>query len=1516
MRTSIALLLLAGILFVLMHLPPVQLWLVNKVTTFLEDRTGYKTNIDKVYFNWFDELTVEGLDVLDLNDSSFIKAEKVSVDFDFPALLDPNKIMLNEAYIHGARVELLKRDTSDLYTVVDWSKKLVGAFKDSVASDTLVIRDKKLAKPFIVNKIYLSGSDFLFTNHYKAPIEHGFDYFNFKFSDLTGEFSNMYIRGDTFKVQLNQLTGIDSISEIEVGGMSGNYLTSNNAMHFDDLKLLMNETEINGQMRWRYDSYASFSHFIDSVHMKINLDESKIYSSDVGYFNKFIDDQVPAHYWVQGDFEGVVSNFKVSDAKVSYGKSSKLSGDCKIIGAPDLKKTFIIADVKKASSNADDLSYYLTERVEPLDNLGSFHWNGSFSGFIDDFDLNVDLHGKNAGSNQLKVSIKKDPLDSTRYIYNGDFEMLELPLGHLITGNTDLVDDLNGKVKFALNGFDPLNDKMDIDLSMDSLKIQGKNVKNVAFRYKSAAQLGLGSFEVRDKNADLAVYATVNTQNSVENVQFNGEINTLNFMKLGLSNMDLIMGMEFFGEIHDFDLDRVNGLMSFSNIKLDKGGKQKFHSKRVNVQIHKQNKDNFINIKSERINAQIVGDFRVTRLVRDLANVAQRYALQFLNDSKAQWIKINPAKRPYEADYDFTFKRMTDLASVFSEDLVLPDEFNLQGKIKKDSIYSFSANTFVDNFEYGAHSAFNTSLDMKLKLGLKNAYNYFNLSVLSEEQVLGSVLTENMLGEVVWINDKMDFLGSIKATELKSDVNLSGRVNYYKDSSDISLSSSQLRLLDHVWTINPSNKVSISKNRFAFYDWSFTHDDQLIGFDGTIGSSLDDQFNFYSENFDMQPLSDLLGKKLEGMMDAKVNASGIAGKSPIVISDILISECKVEDIPIGTISLDTEWDTKSKQVKVKSKVFDEFNEFIQLSGFYSPYKLKDQLNLTCRLNYIPLSYAGPFLNDFSHFNGFANGTVLVSGSLTNPLLDGIVSIGSGSATYNFTKVNYSMYGDILLKNRKVIFDDLKIFDNELNEGIIFGSIDHGNPSKIMFDIGGEFENILALNTELGDNSKFYGKAYGTGSIALTGDMSNIKFSADATTGKNTKIKIPLTEDFTAVEEESFIRFKKKESGEKVHKGKKEKTKPKVSNYEIDMNLDITPEAVFEVIFDPLTGDIIRGQGNGDLNIQYNKSGDFNMFGDFVFQKGGYNFTFYNLISKEFNIKPQSKITWSGDPYQAKVDLMAEYTQLTSVASLFSPEMAKAPDIRRKYPVTVSLGIKGDLLQPDLDFDINVFDYPENIIYDGNSVPMGVRIESFENTLRTNEQEMNKQVFSLIILKKLAAEDSGLDAGNSVGNSMSEFFSNQLSYWINQAVDENLEVDIDLGSFNEAQLETFQLRLSYAFLDGRIRVTRDGGFTDAESKASVSSVLGDWTVEAILTKDGKWKLKMYNRNNFNSSSSNLQRATTTTIGFSVQHTRNFNTLRELLGIKPRNNNQLPPVYIDDSSPLPIEDNFIFMKDSIQ
>jgi hypothetical protein len=179
----------------------------------------------------------------------------------------------------------------------------------------------------------------------------------------------------------------------------------------------------------------------------------------------------------------------------------------------------------------------------------------------------------------------------------------------------------------------------------------------------------------------------------------------------------------------------------------------------------------------------------------------------------------------------------------------------------------------------------------------------------------------------------------------------------------------------------------------------------------------------------------------------------------------------------------------------------------------------------------------------------------------------------------------------------------------------------------------------------------------------------------------------------------------------------------------------------------------------------------------------------------------------------------------------------------------------------------------------------------------DEQEMNRQVFSVIMTRNFSPEGQ-FSGVATISSSLGNLLSSQLNSFLGQ-VDKNLEVNIDLATLDQNTLENFQLSVAYTFLDGRLRVSRDGGFTDNQGNASAASIIGDWQAEYLLTGDGVYRLRIFNRNNYNTFTSLSLTQNVLTYGASITQNVSFNSFSELFKkLTGRNSEKLNIIDSDD------------------
>ena len=301
-----------------------------------------------------------------------------------------------------------------------------------------------------------------------------------------------------------------------------------------------------------------------------------------------------------------------------------------------------------------------------------------------------------------------------------------------------------------------------------------------------------------------------------------------------------------------------------------------------------------------------------------------------------------------------------------------------------------------------------------------------------------------------------------------------------------------------------------------------------------------------------------------------------------------------------------------------------------------------------------------------------------------------------------------------------------------------------------------------------------------------------------------------------------------------------------------------------------------------------------MYGQVEIVRGAYNFTLQGLVNKEFVVRPGGVVTWNGDPLDGQMNLSATYTQRTSLAPIMQSTSGTGSGAGAAVvPVTAVMNLTGPLLLPVIKLALEFEDAPSSLQND---------LASFIALLRNDEQELNRQVFSLLVFRTLSQQNANGFAGVSltgqagagqnslVQSSLGQIISSQLGALTSQ-IDQNLEIDFNLNGLTADQLQALQVRLSYSFLNGRLRLTREGGISNTSTTntsngittTNQSSLLGDFSLEYFLRPDGKFRAKLRyettprNGDLINNVNQNQARA-----GISLLHTEEFNSLHELFG----------------------------------
>jgi hypothetical protein len=319
----------------------------------------------------------------------------------------------------------------------------------------------------------------------------------------------------------------------------------------------------------------------------------------------------------------------------------------------------------------------------------------------------------------------------------------------------------------------------------------------------------------------------------------------------------------------------------------------------------------------------------------------------------------------------------------------------------------------------------------------------------------------------------------------------------------------------------------------------------------------------------------------------------------------------------------------------------------------------------------------------------------------------------------------------------------------------------------------------------------------------------------------------------------------------------------VKGLELEFELDVNNKAAVEIVIDQETGSYLSGRGAGNLLMEVNTLGKFNMWGDFITYDGIYNFKNLGVIDKKFDVKPGGTIVWEGNPLEAQMDLEAVY----DVPGGANPALLlDNPNFNKKIPTEVLIRLQGNLLKPD------------DPIFEIGFPNTSGTVASEINYRLADPQRSQLQAISLlsqgIFINEVSVSMQGIT--NNLYQKASDIVSNLIS-----EENDKLKVGIDYLQGDKSALLDIATedRLGFTLstqisdkilLNGKIGVPVGG--------LEQTLIVGNVQIDFILNEEGSLRAKVFNRENeFRYIGDELGY----TQGVGLSYNVDFNTFKELI-----------------------------------
>ncbi|MCC9166573.1 translocation/assembly module TamB domain-containing protein [Pontibacter harenae] len=1469
------LLLLFAVVFVAIRIPSVQTKVAQKAADYISRTINHEVTIGGVDIEFFSNVILEQVRVLDYQDRELFYIGRAEADISLFSIFQPNTLSIATLELQEPRASLVQYEGTDSLNL----STFINSLQKLMSKDTT-----KTSQPFNFNidELLIANGRFTFDNFNRPKEEFGIDYFHLDVDSISGTFSE-FVLEDTLQVRVTDLSAVEKKSGTRLHNLDTRMTYAATFWEWDELDLQANSSNLQKYVRFDYNRFGNFSQFIDSVSLTADIKNSKIYSKDIAIFASPLRDYDEILTVESAEISGLVSDFTANDLNIYYGDNTHIVGDLSADGLPNFQETFANIRLDSSSINAYDLKQFLPQEAYSIaSRLGTVELQGRFLGFYNDFVANGTF-ATALGRVKSDINLKIDDNKRTSS-YRGYLETQNFNLGRLI-GNTDLVKTVSLSGRVEGSGFTLEDARVKVDAKINQVQLLDYNYRNIVANGTLSRQHFVGEVSIDDPNIVLAADGEIGLGRSNEAFNVLANIEKIDLQALQLTENPMTISAQANLNFRGLRLDDFVGVARFDSAMVAYNG-ESLALDSLHIVSEIENGQRNLRLLTQYFGANVRGAFDYSTLIADLKDLVQEYKLNFeSNDVATDAYYQQKALRQgnvndYSLTYDIDLWNAGPAIQLFMPELSISDRSTITGSFRHGNTVILELYAQLDTIQYQSYELLGNSLEINSSKLQHNPDVLAAALFTSERQVLPTTSeARDFYLEGIWSERTIDFSTSLRQPENNNRATITGGLSFLQNHIEIVFNRSNIIIRDSPWEFAAGNTINISQagTRIEFENFELHNQNQIIRLQGVLAQDPSSLLNLHIENFDLRNLNPIIPMPIAGTLHAEASIRDFydeAALNTVIRADSFY----LENIFIGNINGKADWNRLQKQMDVDVGIDRANKKVLTLTGYYYPEATEDELDMLAVLDQSQLKLVEPFLRPImSNLEGTMDGRIRILGQLEAPVLKGSVMVHNGQFKFDYLNTTYRFSDRVYLGPNSISFRNARVQDSYGNIATLTGGIAHDGFSDMVIDISARYRNFMVLNTTREHNELFFGTAFATGTASVLGPSNNLKIDVDARSEPNTRIVLPL-DNQVSVATKDFIRFVNLDTDSAGVAIAAENQQIDLSGINMNFELDVTDDAYIELIIDRQTGDMIRGSGNGDIRMTIDTRGEFHMYGNYEITQGSYNLNLLEgLVSREFRVTPGGTISWNGDPFNGIMDITATYTQLTSLDAFNNEALVG------RYPVTAVVELDGPILTPTIDLGLNFDEIPAN-------APLGT-LDALIRSIENDENELNRQVFSILVLRRLSPLGTFNTAGagsTAVGGSLGSLLSSQLGSFFN-SLDPNLQVDIGLDGINEAALANLQVRLSYTFFEGRLRVTSQTGFGGYSNpvtgdNSNTSNYQGDWSIEYYITQSGELRGRL----EYNTIPRGLgtTRGTNSQQRLSLLHTKRFDNLRELFGIDKR------------------------------
>lgn len=1355
-------------------------------------------------------------------------------------------IQSNAQLLGGSRVNYNQEKlnvNANYLTLRNHTTKVQIKSATTAAVDTAIQIDTTLPFTYYAKQLDIINSNVEF-NDVAAPVLKGkqMDYSHLAFSNINIQTDSTGYDGKRYFSLVKGLSAAEK-SGFQLKHLSANAQYADSFVSLEKIILKTPYNQLQGDAFIAYPSVAEITTRPAATYLNLNIKNSSLQLDELLFFNgalagnRSFKPLLGKKFLLNTAVNGTLEKLSIPSLLMQQA-NTKLQASAVVYHPVDVNKLAIDLTLKEFSGSKKELLAFLPPNTIPDSLLHyvpeTFSAKGIYKGKPDDFFADMQLQSS-YGDVVVKGTAKNIANEETA-VYDVAISTSKMNLGKLM--NDTSFGNLTVSAKLKGKGYNKKTMSTSYAVQLTEARYNNYNYNGISLSGSLIKQKLEAHFQSTDPNLQLISDTYYNLDETYGSFKTKTSIKHINLAKLGLSKDTMIIEGDIESDLPQFNSTAMNGFTNIANLGIQYKNKQ-------------------YRLDTLKINAAHIADTQTVTLTTPFADATLKGEYTFTNIGPAVTSIINKYLTKESAEtifdphvvarLDMNIHLPDSLAGIVGLNSVKP--FTAVGGINTDSSkLAFAAK--IPGMKYGSYIVDTITIAANSDVNKHEALSYvFKINRVTApsftlpEAVAGGKISDGKIdGRIELLDDDGDTRYLVPYT-ITNDTSLP-----YLHIHD------SLMINKRKWAVNNNNVIYLSTEKLQGSNLVISNNNQSLSLtaDGTEqpGYPLTLRLN----KFKLTNISELViadSALLIGEANGYVSVTSFDNFA--FVSDLFVDSLKIKEILAGDFKM------KIKQVEDKKLGVDVSlignGNMVTLTGTYNVRDNAPYLSLD--MQPFNVQIAEPLTTPYlASLKGRLQGSIDIHGTLDNPDIGGAVLLDSIEGVYKDynTLVRIPSSG-ISFDRGSINFTPLYFTDSAGNKGTVTGDIFTTNYQDYRFDLKVKTKHFRAVGFKKFPEQVAYGPTYADVYMTISGTMKKIEV--------NGAVDVVDTSSFTYVyrpDEETPKGEGLMEFFDPAHPDDtlvlKKKMAAAASMLQLATNIyvSIEPKTSVTIMLDEATGDHLNIYGTANLNMTMNPGGEMYLTGSYMVEKGSYDLSIAQIIRKEFQIQKGSTITWSGDPMKAEMDITAVYNIKTTAGELVTDQQSLPGIDKQQMNFEVYLMLTKEMLNPQISFKIDMADADQQLF---NGV-VYTRVKQ----INAIEAELNKQVMGLLAINHFIADNpfSSLTGGGSSFETKAyatagRLLTQELTELVGNAIKGvnisfGLDVNEDYTSGDAKRNTNLKVGISKSLANNRLIVYVGSSFAlegQNQNATALDGLAGDVTAEYLLTKDGRYRLKIYRIN---------------------------------------------------------------------